>query len=87
MSRAPNNPAGVPNSSPGEVAAPSFRLTDSFGRAITDLRVSLTDRCNYQCVYRRSGSAGAHVDRIESPAAFLRKIAPDRNFFGRVEGK
>lgn len=26
-------------------------LTDSFGRRITDLRVSLTDRCNFRCVY------------------------------------
>ena len=27
------------------------RLADSFGRRITDLRVSLTDRCNFRCVY------------------------------------
>lgn len=27
------------------------RLTDSFGRRITDLRVALTDRCNFRCVY------------------------------------
>lgn len=26
-------------------------LTDGFGRRITDLRVSLTDRCNFRCVY------------------------------------
>src|SRR5271168_29714 len=30
-------------------------LTDKFGRKITDLRVSITDRCNYRCVYCRSG--------------------------------
>jgi GTP 3',8-cyclase len=30
-------------------------LTDSFGRQITDLRVSITDRCNFRCVYCRSG--------------------------------
>jgi cyclic pyranopterin phosphate synthase len=30
-------------------------LTDSFGRHITDLRVSITDRCNFRCVYCRSG--------------------------------
>jgi cyclic pyranopterin phosphate synthase len=29
----------------------SAGLTDSFGRRITDLRVSLTDRCNFRCVY------------------------------------
>lgn len=35
------------------------RLTDKFGRAITDLRISITDRCNYKCVYCRTGNEGA----------------------------
>ena len=26
-------------------------LTDSYGRAIRDLRVSVTDRCNFRCFY------------------------------------
>src|SRR5262245_11570383 len=26
-------------------------LSDGFGRRLTDLRVSLTDRCNFRCVY------------------------------------
>ena len=34
-------------------------LHDSHGRAITDLRVSITDRCNYRCVYCRTGNEGA----------------------------
>ena len=29
-------------------------LRDSFGRQITDLRISVTDRCNFRCVYCRS---------------------------------
>jgi cyclic pyranopterin phosphate synthase len=29
-------------------------LRDKFGRRITDLRVSVTDRCNFRCVYCRS---------------------------------
>ena len=33
-------------------------LTDKFGRAITDLRISVTDRCNYKCVYCRTGNDG-----------------------------
>ena len=33
-------------------------LTDKHGRNITDLRVSITDRCNYRCVYCRSGEDG-----------------------------
>ncbi len=35
------------------------RLTDRHGRRITDLRISVTDRCNYRCVYCRAGSDGA----------------------------
>jgi hypothetical protein len=26
-------------------------ITDSFGRPIRDLRISVTDRCNFRCVY------------------------------------
>jgi len=33
-------------------------LTDKFGRAITDLRIAVTDRCNYKCVYCRTGNGG-----------------------------
>ena len=36
-----------------------MRLTDKHGRAITDLRISVTDRCNYKCVYCRTGNDGA----------------------------
>jgi GTP 3',8-cyclase len=34
-------------------------LHDKFGRAITDLRISITDRCNYKCIYCRTGNEGA----------------------------
>ena len=34
-------------------------LTDHFGRSIHDLRISITDRCNYKCVYCRTGTNGA----------------------------
>lgn len=34
-------------------------LTDKFGRSITDLRISVTDRCNYKCIYCRTGNEGA----------------------------
>jgi GTP 3',8-cyclase len=30
---------------------PSDRLVDSYGRVIEDLRISITDRCNFRCVY------------------------------------
>ncbi len=34
-------------------------LRDKFGRPITDLRISITDHCNYKCVYCRTGNEGA----------------------------
>jgi GTP 3',8-cyclase len=36
-----------------------MRLIDKYGRAITDLRISITDHCNYKCVYCRTGNDGA----------------------------
>jgi len=34
-------------------------LTDQFGRSIRDLRISITDRCNYRCVYCRTGNGAS----------------------------
>ena len=34
-------------------------LHDSHNRSIHDLRISITDRCNYKCVYCRTGNEGA----------------------------
>ena len=48
-------------------------LRDSFGRAITDLRVSVTDRCNYRCVYCRTGNEGALFSELPI-ADYLRMI-------------
>ena len=44
--------------------APAARLTDSHGRVIHDLRVSITDRCNYKCVYCRTGEVGAQYPEL-----------------------
>jgi cyclic pyranopterin phosphate synthase len=43
-------PSDVPSDVPGERPADP-RLVDRFGRVATDLRVSLTDRCNLRCSY------------------------------------
>jgi GTP 3',8-cyclase len=40
------------------------RLRDSHGRVIHDLRVSITDRCNYKCVYCRTGELGAQYPEL-----------------------
>jgi cyclic pyranopterin phosphate synthase len=42
---------GVPSLGPAEPAPASGPLVDTFGRVATDLRVSLTDRCNLRCTY------------------------------------
>ena len=49
---------------PRPAAQTSARLKDKFGRTITDLRVSITDRCNYKCVYCRTGSEGAQFAEL-----------------------
>jgi cyclic pyranopterin phosphate synthase len=49
----------VPPAPPAVTDGRGARLRDGHGRAITDLRVSVTDRCNYRCVYCRTGTDGA----------------------------
>jgi len=49
-------------SPPTPTASP---LRDRHGRAITDLRLSITDRCNYRCVYCRTGD-GVHYRELTS---------------------
>ena len=56
-------PMGV--ASPIEYATrTAHRLTDSHGRVIHDLRVSITDRCNYKCVYCRTGQVGSQYPEL-----------------------
>ena len=40
------------------------RLRDNHGREITDLRISVTDRCNYKCVYCRTGEEGINFSEL-----------------------
>src|SRR5260370_2761838 len=57
----------------GEALQAQGRLRDKFGRAITDLRVSVTDRCNYKCVYCRTGNEGAQYTELPI-ADYLRMV-------------
>ena len=41
-----------------------LRLRDGHNRALTDLRLSVTDRCNYKCVYCRTGNDGAQFSEL-----------------------
>jgi cyclic pyranopterin phosphate synthase len=56
---------------PSPTATP--RLIDKYGRNITDLRVAITDRCNYRCVYCRTGNDGAQYPELPI-ADYLRMI-------------
>lgn len=38
-------------------------LKDSFGRAIRDLRISVTDRCNFKCFYCKSAKGFDYVEK------------------------
>jgi len=48
-------------------------LIDKYGRDIHDLRISITDRCNYKCVYCRSGNDGPSFPEM-SIADYLRMV-------------
>jgi cyclic pyranopterin phosphate synthase len=66
--------SGIDERLPLETAQPANpALIDSHGRAITDLRVSITDRCNYKCVYCRTGQVGAQYAELAT-ADYLRLI-------------
>ena len=52
-----------PGGGGGEVSR--MTLHDKFGRQITDLRISVTDRCNFRCVYCRSADPENYRDHDE----------------------
>src|SRR6266702_2960363 len=60
MAVLPQNPRGT---MAAEEILPGL-LVDSHGRTIRDLRVSITDRCNYRCVYCRTGNVGAQYSEL-----------------------
>lgn len=50
LTRRASRPSGLPPKAPPE-ARTAGRLMDAHGRTIRDLRLSITDRCNFRCVY------------------------------------
>ena len=46
----PTVPASVPVATPS-IGAPSRPLVDPYDRTVRDLRISITDRCNFRCSY------------------------------------
>ena len=66
--------APIPTLAPLVDSGEDLRLRDGHHRALTDLRLSVTDRCNYRCVYCRTGNDGAQFTElpIETYARMLR---------------
>jgi len=48
-----------------DASVTEMTLRDKFGRQITDLRISVTDRCNFRCVYCRSADPENYRDHGE----------------------
>ncbi|HLE46722.1 MAG TPA: hypothetical protein VI818_00375 [Candidatus Thermoplasmatota archaeon] len=44
-------------------------LVDAFGRPLTDLRISVTERCNFRCFYCHNEGQGAPVAAPGAPHA------------------
>jgi GTP 3',8-cyclase len=69
---------GVPPRLEGRVAEPPSAgpLVDSYGRVATDLRVSLTDRCNLRCTYcmPAEGLAWSAAEQLLQPDEMIRLV-------------
>ena len=65
-----------------------MRLVDNYGRAITDLRISITDRCNYKCVYSRTGNEGGVTISMDAvnPNTFARITRVPTGFVSVLAG-
>jgi cyclic pyranopterin phosphate synthase len=65
-------PVAVPPPAPDHVRREGV-LRDSHGRVIRDLRLSLTDRCNFRCLYCMEPDVTfARPDSVLAPAEFVR---------------
>lgn len=67
---------GVPSLGPIDPAPIDGPLVDTFGRVATDLRVSLTDRCNLRCTYcmPADGLDWLPGDQLLAPAELTRLL-------------
>jgi cyclic pyranopterin phosphate synthase len=61
-----SGPDFLPAAAPAAGALPP-RLTDSHGRILTDLRLSVTGRCNFRCLYCRTGTGEAPSSELPIP--------------------
>ncbi|MFI5510196.1 GTP 3',8-cyclase MoaA [Mycobacterium sp. NPDC051804] len=67
---------GVPSLGPVHPAPADGPLVDTFGRIATDLRVSLTDRCNLRCTYcmPAEGLDWLPGEQLLTPAELIRLL-------------
>ncbi len=83
--RGPGRPTGGPSVYGPTALSPGGMLADAFGREVTDLRVSVTKRCNFACVYCHDEGLGpvarpssAHGDEV-TPAEVERLVRVGRS--------
>src|SRR6266403_5945675 len=60
LAESPPIGSGGPESAPSSASHRANLLADSHGRILRDLRVSLTDRCNFRCLYCLPETEAAH---------------------------
>src|ERR1700689_5363416 len=65
LASAPTQPRTLGLMTEVEVSSGVRLLTDSFGRVVRDLRISVTDRCNFRCVYCMPADGLKWVPRAE----------------------
>lgn len=61
----PTGPKGRPETNTDAAMPTSGPMIDTFGRAVRDLRVSVTDRCNLRCTYCMPAEGLDWLDRSE----------------------
>ena len=59
-------------------------LIDSFGRVLRDLRVSVTDRCNFRCLWKWDGAPAVIMSRAVDQTGY---VQPDWQALQAVRGR
>lgn len=65
MAPPPALPSTLLAATPAPAAAPFAPLVDAQGRALSYLRLSVTDRCNYRCSYCSPGAWAGRADLLD----------------------
>ena len=78
-----------PSQIPAQLETPTGHVTDNRGRPLRDLRISVTDRCNFRCVYCMPKEVFGRDFQFlpKAAAAHLRGDHPHRPYRGRPRSR